>query len=248
MKQETGDYRFLGVLICDVKIHYTQQNKVVVSDVELPILDDEYGHISVRLVKKSEQSYVSIHFSPRLPKKHHIPLYPLNNKTNKNGEERSVSSQFRPYMKCHLKDILLCSTKKSSDMNIKKEGAYYSQMVRRYKNEYGGKNLQEFCIKEKMSYTKMLHCLRNESYRKPMEECPSQTNLSYGLHPLVIDKPKNDSHSDQDIPASVSPVLAQSAKLEDVNLTISSKIELRLKNCDIKTLVVLIKEMEAALC
>ena len=30
----------------------------------------------------------------------------------------------------------------------KKEGEYYSQMVRRYKNEYGGKNLQEFCIKE----------------------------------------------------------------------------------------------------
>ena len=52
-------------------------------------------------------------------------------------------------------------------MNNKKEGEYYSQMVRRYKNEYGGENLQEFCIKEKVSYTKMLHCLRNESYRKP---------------------------------------------------------------------------------
>jgi len=25
-------------------------------------------------------------------------------------------------------------------------------MVRRYKNEYGGENLQEFCIKEKVSY------------------------------------------------------------------------------------------------
>ena len=34
-------------------------------------------------------------------------------------------------------------------MNTKKEGEYYSQMVRRYKNEYGGKNLQEFCIKDK---------------------------------------------------------------------------------------------------
>ena len=40
-------------------------------------------------------------------------------------------------------------------MNNKKEGEYYSQMVRRYKNEYGGKNLQEFCIKEKISYTKV---------------------------------------------------------------------------------------------
>ena len=33
-------------------------------------------------------------------------------------------------------------------MNNKKEGEYYSQMVRRYKNEYGGKNLQEFCVQD----------------------------------------------------------------------------------------------------
>ena len=59
-------------------------------------------------------------------------------------------------------------------MNNKKEGEYYSQMVRRYKNEYGGKNLQEFCIKEKVSYTKMLHCLRNESYRKPQHQSDVQ--------------------------------------------------------------------------
>lgn len=156
-----------------------------------------------------------------------------------------VSSQFSPYRICYLKDILLCSTKKSSYMNIKKEGAYYSQMVRRYKNEYGGKTLQEFCIKEKVSYTKMLHCLRTESYRKPMEECPSQTVRPHGLYPLIIDSPKNDSHSDQDISA---PVSTQPAKLEDVNLTITSKIELHLRNCDIKTLIVLIKEVEAALC
>ena len=52
-------------------------------------------------------------------------------------------------------------------MNNKKEGEYYSQMVRRFRNEYGGENLQDFCIKEKVSYTKMLHCLRSDSYRKP---------------------------------------------------------------------------------
>lgn len=57
-------------------------------------------------------------------------------------------------------------------MNNKKEGEYYSQMVRRYKNEYGGKNLQEFCIKEKVSYTKMLHSLRNDSYCKPYQTNP----------------------------------------------------------------------------
>ena len=61
-------------------------------------------------------------------------------------------------------------------MNNKKEGEYYSQMVRRYKNEYGGENLQEFCIKEKVSYTKMLHCLRNESYRKPQQQAEAQVD------------------------------------------------------------------------
>ena len=71
-------------------------------------------------------------------------------------------------------------------MNNKKEGEYYSQMVRRYKNEYGGKNLQEFCIKEKVSYTKMLHCLRNESYRKPQHQSDVQFE-DPGLMPLVVD-------------------------------------------------------------
>jgi len=36
-------------------------------------------------------------------------------------------------------------------MNTKKEGEYYSEMVRRYKNKYRGKNLQEFCILEKVA-------------------------------------------------------------------------------------------------
>ncbi len=74
-------------------------------------------------------------------------------------------------------------------MNNKKEGEYYSQMVRRYKNEYGGKNLQEFCIKEKVSYNKMLHSLRNDSYRKPKHVKPAKVEQEVGLHPLVIEGP-----------------------------------------------------------
>ena len=45
-------------------------------------------------------------------------------------------------------------------MNNKKEGEFYYQVVRKYKDEYGGKNLKEFCIKENVSYPKMLNCLR----------------------------------------------------------------------------------------
>ena len=31
-------------------------------------------------------------------------------------------------------------------MNNKKEGEYYSQMLRRFRNEYGGEDLLAFCI------------------------------------------------------------------------------------------------------
>lgn len=51
-------------------------------------------------------------------------------------------------------------------MNNKKEGEYYSQMVRRFRNEYGGENLQDFCIKEKVSYTKMLQRDIYQLYRR----------------------------------------------------------------------------------
>jgi len=78
-------------------------------------------------------------------------------------------------------------------MNDKKEGEYYSQMVRRYKNEYGGESLQEFCVKEKVSYTKMLHCLRNESYRRPRQQAEAQVE-DPGLRPLVVDSPIQRDH------------------------------------------------------
>ena len=51
-------------------------------------------------------------------------------------------------------------------MNINEEGKYYASMVRKFRTEYKSKNLHWFCIEQKVSYTKMLHCLRNNSYRK----------------------------------------------------------------------------------
>ena len=67
-------------------------------------------------------------------------------------------------------------------------------MVRRYKNEYGGNNLQEFCINEKVSYTKMLHCLRNDSYRNPQHQSEVEFE-NPGLMPLVVDSPLQDNSS-----------------------------------------------------
>ena len=71
-------------------------------------------------------------------------------------------------------------------MNINEEGKYYASMVRKFRTEYKSKNLQGFCRDQKVSYNKMLHCLRNDSYRKPKAEVP-RVRAEQGLHPLVID-------------------------------------------------------------
>ena len=44
-------------------------------------------------------------------------------------------------------------------MNINEEGKYYASMVRKFRNEYNSKNLHRFCKEQKVSFTKMLHCL-----------------------------------------------------------------------------------------
>lgn len=119
-------------------------------------------------------------------------------------------------------------------------------MVRRYKNEYGGENLQEFCIKEKVSYTKMLHCLRNESYRKPQQ--PEAQAEAPGLKPLVVDGPMHEEH-----PMLLEPKLKPYKKklrseVSRADFCLTSGIRLTLHGCDVKTLVSMIKEMEGSLC
>ena len=37
----------------------------------------------------------------------------------------------------------------------------HKQWVRKFRTEYKSKNLHGFCKEQKVSYTKMLHCLRN---------------------------------------------------------------------------------------
>jgi hypothetical protein len=132
-------------------------------------------------------------------------------------------------------------------MNSKKEGEYYSQMVRKYREEYGGKNLHDFCIKEKVSYPKMLHCLRTDSYRKPTPTGFVKPMKEQALHPLVVDGMPRESQ--------VSVLSFDQAKGEQpsvniprVEISLSSKIHVNLHDCSVKTLLSLIKEMEVSLC
>ena len=71
-------------------------------------------------------------------------------------------------------------------MNINGEGKYYAAMVRKFRTEYKSKNLHGFCKEQNVSYTKMLHCLRNDSYRKPSAK-PVSSDAEQGLHPLVVE-------------------------------------------------------------
>lgn len=52
-------------------------------------------------------------------------------------------------------------------MNINEEGKYYASMIRKFRTKYISKKLRGFSFFN-VSYTKMLHCLRNDSYRKPV--------------------------------------------------------------------------------
>ena len=120
-------------------------------------------------------------------------------------------------------------------------------MVRRYKNEYGGKNLQEFCIKEKVSYTKMLHCLRNESYRKPQHQSDVQFE-NPGLMPLVVDSPLQDNRSVK-VESKGKPYKRKHRQeVTRADFCLNSGIRLSIHGCDVSTLVSMIKEMERTLC
>ena len=129
-------------------------------------------------------------------------------------------------------------------MNINEEGKYYASMVRKFRTEYKSKNLQGFCRDQKVSYNKMLHCLRNDSYRKPKAEVP-RVRAEQGLHPLVIDNVA------QPAPRSFSNSQAISSgdlMLKDIELLFGAKASLHIGSCSKSALVSLIKEMEGALC
>ena len=63
-------------------------------------------------------------------------------------------------------------------------------MVQKYRSEYGGRNLRGFCLEQKVSYQKMLHCLRRESYRNT-QQAEEEAVLEQGLHPLEVELPAN---------------------------------------------------------
>lgn len=89
----------------------------------------------------------------------------------------------------------------------------------------------------------MLHCLRDDSYRKPGTK-PVDSEEEQGLHPLVVDM----SNSVAIEPAISSEVPLSDMLLDDIDISFGTKVCLHIGNCTKAALVSLIKEMEGVLC
>ncbi len=146
-------------------------------------------------------------------------------------------------------------------INKKKEGGFYASKVRLFLNEYDGVPLEEFCKAEKVSFNKMLNCLgrTNHQYHpaiKPNKSKqekaakPDQSQLpSLELKELVIDMPEVQEPNKEDLSrvTLISPKPSKALHLiENVSISINSRIGVNIGKCDVTTLSALIREMEAS--
>ena len=146
-------------------------------------------------------------------------------------------------------------------INKKKEGGFYASKVRLFLNEYDGIPLEEFCKAEKVSYNKMLNCLgrTNHQYHpvgKPKSDKPGKTfkpdKLQFPdleLKELVIDMPKGQEPNKEDL-SRISLIKPEATKvshlIENISISINSRIGVNIGKCDVATLSALIREMEVS--
>ena len=146
-------------------------------------------------------------------------------------------------------------------INKKKEGGFYASKVRLFLNEYDGIPLEEFCKAEKVSYSKMLNCLgrTNHQYHpvnkpkitKPVKEVTSGNPLlpTLELKELVVDMPEGQEPNKEDLSrvSLIKPKLTKVSHLiENISISINSRIGVNIGKCDVTTLSALIREMEVS--
>lgn len=128
--------------------------------------------------------------------------------------------------------------------NQRKEGDFYASKVRLFLNEYGGINLEEFCKAERVSYTKMCHCLGRPSYRKSKEKTKDESvSIVAGLDPVILPELELKPLV-VDLPKSV----VANFQFEHIRIHLDNRFEISIGSCDIRHLVGLMKEMEVQLC
>jgi hypothetical protein len=146
-------------------------------------------------------------------------------------------------------------------INKKKEGGFYASKVRLFLNEYDGIPLEEFCKAEKVSYNKMLNCLgrtnhqyhpvNNPKIAKPVKEVTAGNPLlpTLELKELVVDMPEGQEPNKEDLPrvSLIKPKLTKvSHFIENISISINSRIGVNIGKCDVTTLSALIREMEVS--
>ena len=144
---------------------------------------------------------------------------------------------------------------------INKNRGFYASKVRLFLNEYDGIPLEEFCKAEKVSYNKMLNCLgrTNHQYHpvnkpkitKPVKEVTAGNPLlpTLELKELVVDMPEGQEPNKEDL-SRVSLIKPKPTKvshlIENISISINSRIGVNIGKCDVTTLSALIREMEVS--
>ena len=133
--------------------------------------------------------------------------------------------------------------------------------VRLFLNEYDGIPLEEFCKAEKVSYNKMLNCLgrtnhqyhpvNNPKITKPVKEVTAGNPLlpTLELKELVVDMPEGQEPNKEDLSrvSLIKPKLTKVSHLiENISISINSRIGVNIGKCDVTTLSALIREMEVS--
>ena len=146
-------------------------------------------------------------------------------------------------------------------INKKKEGGFYASKVRLFLNEYDGIPLEEFCKAEKVSYSKMLNCLGRTNYQyhpvgKPKSDikavAPDMPLLpSLELKELVVDQPDEKENNKEELSRvtliSSKPKPTKTLRfIENISISINSRIGVNIGKCDVTTLSALIREMEVS--
>ena len=146
-------------------------------------------------------------------------------------------------------------------INKKKEGGFYASKARLFLNEYDGIPLEEFCKAEKVSYSKMLNCLgrTNRQYHpvsKPKSDKPEKTVVpdkpqlpALELKELVFDMPEGQEPTKEELTrvTLIKPKAAKALRLiENISISINSRIGVNIGKCDVTTLSALIREMEVS--
>ena len=136
-------------------------------------------------------------------------------------------------------------------MYNKLEEQEYASMVQKYRSEYGGRNLRGFCLEHKVSYQKMLHCLRSESYRNT-QQAEEEAVLEQGLHPLEVGLPAKApvTETQKWKPARKRESCESTPDflLDDISVSFGSGISLHIGTCSKTALISLLKEMESLSC